>query len=252
MVIVLINPDVPLIRAVILIPIGLFATGYALTSAALSNMELDSVSRIYFSIGTNICLLVIGGVLLNRLPSGQSRITWITFLVVITLVASIITLVRRSPNETPPSTPNTTGKTLNISSGVQFLAALILVIGAYGIATAGVRYQPEKAFTQFWVIPAESSDGHEYLVGIQNMEQKPLTYTIRITSGSESVLEWSDITLESGERWENSLSFDDSWNPRPLTLTLHLAETPDQVYRRLVVYNSGLDQASSQLSNTEK
>src|SRR5205814_6011126 len=87
---------IPILRALVTIPLVLFLPGYGLVSAALPTLLVPSVERVLMSIGGSIAIAVLLGLGLGVSPLGLSVTTWAAVLVGLTLVLIIVAWFRRT------------------------------------------------------------------------------------------------------------------------------------------------------------
>src|SRR5262245_37835363 len=81
--------------ALVGLPLVLFAPGYALVAAAFPSGRLGAIERLLFSLGASLAATALAGLLLHWTTLGLRPAAWAIALGNLTLVASLVALVRR-------------------------------------------------------------------------------------------------------------------------------------------------------------
>lgn len=130
------------------------------------------------------------------------------------------------------------------------LAIAIIIVIVFAIVPFGTG----DSYTEFYVL-GQNGTASSYpenvtvgetatvLVGIGNFEHRPQTYTLVVRTNEKAFVTRS-ITLEPGERWEQSVSLAfDSPGYKRLHLELYIGETtdgaPDRRLRLIVTVRDG-------------
>src|SRR3954466_6745140 len=95
MTLALLVPESGLGRAIVALPLVLFVPGYALVAAAFPSGRLGMIERLLFSLGASLAGGAMTGLLLYWTALGLPPAAWAVALGNLTLVASLIALVRR-------------------------------------------------------------------------------------------------------------------------------------------------------------
>src|SRR5215216_7668614 len=101
----LLAPDVGAARALLGLPLVLFAPGYAIVAAAFPSSRLGRIERLLFSLGASLAAAALAGLLLHWTALGLRPAAWAVALGNLTLVACLVALIRRwrQPALTPGS-----------------------------------------------------------------------------------------------------------------------------------------------------
>jgi hypothetical protein len=207
--------------AVLILP-GLALAIIHRPSRALRRLDL-------FLIGAALSLacVVIGGLVLNLLPFGLGRASWLGLTAV--LLIAIAALAR----DTLPPLRSESWVRPRAGQVVAMAAAGALVVLALVIARAGVK-QPAEPFTAVWIAPASSG---VVQIGLDNREGAPMSYRVDVTVDG-SVEATFPVALEPGERWTTPLPVPNPSGPRTEVL-VYLDSAPGVVYRRVTLAAGG-------------
>ena len=240
MTLALLAPDIGPARALVGLPLVLFAPGYALVAAAFPAGRLGPIERLLFSLGASLALAALAGLLLHWTALGLRPAAWAVALGNITLVASLIALVRRWRQPAggivqpgPLSGFHSPGVTL-AQGGLLGLAAL-LVAGALLIARDGAIQQRATGFTQLWVLPDSAAQTDSVRLGVSNREPGQIGYRLLVTASGTIIGSWPRITLGPDEQWETTVALPTVQPPAaPIEAVLYRLDAPETAYRRVL------------------
>lgn len=223
---------IPLVRAVIGVPLALVLPGYAVMAALFARSSaLRPLEWALGSIAGSIVIAAIGGFVLNGTPWGLIPQTWALWLGGITLAAVVIAARRRGDSVIDTSWRSA----LRVTRGqgiVIGLAALVFV-AAIGIAVYGATHTPRPGFTQLWLLPAASGSVR---IGIHNLEGTPLSYILRVQADGAPVQTWANVTLQSGETWEMTVALSpQQQQAQTIEALLYRANADGIIYRRVTL-----------------
>ena len=165
MMLALLAPEISPARALVALPLVLFAPGYALVAAAFPASRLGTIERLLFSLGASLAVAGLAGLLLHWTALGLRPAAWAVALGNLTLVASLIALVRRWRQPASDTVQRSAGMTL--AEGGLLGLALLLVAGALLIARDGAIQQRATGFTQLWVLPDSAAQAGKRAPGRQ-------------------------------------------------------------------------------------
>lgn len=212
--------------------------GYSLLAALLPRKEdLPNVERIGISIGMSVVIVILAGIVLNYTDFGIRLVPLTTFLGLFVLIAAAIACFRRrslAPAECSTiSIPKVSDlqKKLPVhqpfSVNTLLTASLIvLIVIASSMLTYLVFVPPQKGgFTEFYILgtgnrtdqyPTQLTLGQAQIiaVNISNHEGKDSTYHLVISlndTNNSTELYNSNITVENGKSWQQSLSLEPSY-----------------------------------------
>ena len=236
----LLAPEIGPAHAIIALPLVLFTPGYAIVAAAFPSGRLGTIERLLFSLGASLALAALAGLLLHWTALGLQPAAWAVALGNLTLVASLIALIRRwrqpasSPVQPRPlSGVRVAGLTL-VEGGLLGLAAL-LVIGAVLIARDGAIQQRATGFTQLWVLPDSAAKEDSVRLGVSNREPGQIGYRLLVTASGTIIGSWPQITLGPDEQWEATVALPTA-QPASTTVeaVLYRLDAPETAYRRVL------------------
>lgn len=189
------------IAGAVLVPVALMLPGYLLT-LALFGRSMERVERLAASIGLSLCLLVLGGLVLNVLPFGLTQTSWLLFIVAVSgclgLVVTALGKWERVTFHLPAGDRGT------------FVRASIVLVSAVLIVTAlvfdilGAQGEPATDFTQLWLVPSHGNSA--VTVGILNEEHAATAYRLRLYVGHRTLRAWKSIRLPRARRWTSTIS----------------------------------------------
>jgi uncharacterized membrane protein len=194
-----------LIRAALSVPLVLFLPGYALSAALLPDGRTGLAERIALGAGLSISIAVLGGLILNLLPSGLTVDSWRALLLGVTLACAAYALWRREARRVPGPGPLVTQVSFReaaLVSSAALLIGLALGVGAIGLNPTASNAPQNSSFTQFWALPQRSGQQYRVLIGLHNYEDQPVTYRVTLESSGNVFAEWPQITVGNGESWQ--------------------------------------------------
>ncbi|HLJ32606.1 MAG TPA: DUF1616 domain-containing protein, partial [Ktedonobacteraceae bacterium] len=141
------------------LPLVLLLPGYALTSTLFVEQTPGVVERIIFSLGLSLVIVVLGGLVLNWTPAGLRAGSWIGFLSIITIGASVVALMRRRGQGRSTARWSGIGKFgFTFRQGLLLGLAALIVCTAVAISIRGAQQQPRSGFTQLWILPVSGAN----------------------------------------------------------------------------------------------
>jgi uncharacterized membrane protein len=225
---------------ILTLPLVLVLPGYALTSALFTGKTFGIPERLVFSMSLSLVIVILGGLVLNLLPSGLSSDSWAVLLGCITLASSITALVRQRRQGIP------TFKRLKFSSsgftfrqGLLLGVAVVIVGGAIAVSIIGAERQPYTGFTQLWILPASGAKTHNtVLLGVNNMEKIDMDYRLDVNVNGKVVKLWPSIELKPGENWEVTLVILQVKNSGSTMVeaVLYRVDAPTTLYRHVELW----------------
>ena len=235
MTLALFAPEIGSARALVALPLVLFVPGYALVAAAFPAGRLGTIERLLFSLGASLAVAALAGLLLHWTALGLRPAAWAVALGNITLVASLIALVRRWRQPAGDTGQRSAGMTL--AQGGLLGLAVLLVAGAVVIARDGAIQQRATGFTQLWVLPDSAAQADSVRLGVSNREPGEIGYRMLVTASGTIIGSWPRITLGPGEQWEATLALPTA-QPAAATVEvlLYRLDVPETAYRRVLFH----------------
>jgi uncharacterized membrane protein len=188
---------------------------------------------ILLTLALSVAIVVLGSLVLNALPAGMTRITWLVSLSLATLaVAAFATWTRLNsrPAVAPPAKPPASSSALPSARDYALFASTAVVLGlALGLGGVGAPERPRDPFTQLWALPRPDNSTVE--VGIRNEEGRIVTYHLFATSGDILLTDEANIRLAAGETWQRQLPLAIQGTGRGIDVLLYRDDAPLSVYR---------------------
>jgi uncharacterized membrane protein len=234
-------PELGPARALVGLPMALFIPGYALVAAAFPSRRLGTIERLLFSLGASLALAALAGLLLHWTALGLRPAAWAIVLGNLTLLASLVALVRRWQTLRVSSRPFVDQERrsrlphLTLVEGGLLGLAMLLVVSALLIARDGALQQRATGFTQLWVLPDSAAKQESVRLGVSNREPGNVGYRLLVTASGTIIGSWPRITLGPDEQWEATVALPTA---QPVSTTveavLYRLDAPDTAYRRVL------------------
>lgn len=218
-------------RTIVALLLALVLPGYALTAAIFPSTTLGVPERLTLTLGLSLASTVLVGLALNLTPIGLARNSWAAALSSLALVGIVMGIVRSSRRGV--GTDSWPGVGLGARDALILGVAALLVVGAWGIARAGVMLQPTPGFTQLWLLPSGESNQRTVRLGVSSLEPVSVKYSLEIESGGSIISRWDSIELAPGGKWEATVSLPSGLpNDAEVEAVLYRLDAPGAVYRR--------------------
>lgn len=179
--------------------------GYALTNALFPGNNLEFAEFVALTLGLSLAIAALGGLVLYWLSWKLQTQSWTLFLGSITLLASIVALLRHRHLEARPPSFVKVNLSLSFNQGLFFVLAGIGVAIAFMLAYRGEVTQDNSDFTQLWIQPDKASVS-TILVGINNHAAETIQYRLLIKVNDDVIDEIPSIDLKSEKTWVNSFT----------------------------------------------
>jgi uncharacterized membrane protein len=225
---------------ILALPLVLLLPGYALTTALFPGRMFGVAQRLIFSLALSLTIAILGGLMLNLMPSGLQAGSWAALLGGITLSACAVALVRRRGQDISTSASLRAGFIgLNFRHGLLLGLSALIVCGAVAVSIIGAEHQPSPGFTQLWILPGGGANSKNTVsLGVNNMESTTMEYRLAVNVDGKVVKEWPSIDLNPNEKWEATLSLPQTGhagNAR-IEADLYRADAPTTIYRHVVLW----------------
>jgi len=158
-------------------------TGVALASAILPG-QVSGTARLVAIIACSLGAGVVGGLILNCIPSGLVQSNWVTYATVTTLIAYVVARMRGAGGL--PGRERWDFPKLTWAGGVKFLVSVLILIAAVVISVDS-RNHWETPFTEVWLVPdgpmnsPVSATGA--VLGIKSHERSNEEFTVVMNMG---------------------------------------------------------------------
>jgi hypothetical protein len=218
-------PSVPeWLRAVLVVPFLLALPGYAaLRLAGAARLGIED--RALLTVGLSISVVAIAGLVLDRLPSGLSRGSWLAALDLWVAVTLVVARRRRAPARLRLSIARTRVRWGPVAA-LALAGALTAAALAVDIRGAQAQERRER-FVELWLVP---SGNHSAVVGVRSAEPGVTGYRVTLSDGAGQVQAWSGIRLDWGAGWQTTVTLPAGVHPGDeLAARLYRASSPGLV-----------------------
>lgn len=230
---------------VLTLPLAFILPGYALMRALFPGKPFGNAERIIFSLGISLSIVILSGLLLNLTPFGLQERSWAAILAIITLGASVFTILRqRRQGETLERWSGFKDWRFSFRQGLLLGIAALIVGGAFAVSIIGAQQQARAGFTQLWMLPASGTSKVENSVrlGLSNKEFSPMQYHLSVDINGKVIKDWPAIDLNPNQQWEftlvlqKSLPASSATTPSKIEALLYRASDPKTLYRHVVLW----------------
>jgi hypothetical protein len=234
-------------RVVPAILLALVAPGYALSVALLPESR-DGFERCLLALGLSLCVIVLGGLILDLTPWGLTSRSWGISLAAFTLAACALAKRRRSavaPAATPDeksqeSSPPAPRRRVPTKASIGVAAVAAMVLGAVLIARLPSSSAHVRGFTALWAVPVSETNS-SFSIGIRSDELRTTSYRVVARAGP-SVVFRRHVTLRPGGQWLAEGRFAGALpagTGKELRVSLYKDDRPTVVYRRVYLTFGG-------------
>jgi hypothetical protein len=182
-------------------PFLLVLPGYtALRVARPPRLNIEDAALLV--VGLSISIVVLSGLVLDKVGPGLTPGAWLVALDLWAAVALVIGR-RRTRASSPPSPP-TPHRRMRIGSVVAVVVAGALVAIGFGLDLRGAEaHERRERFVELWLVP---SGADAAVVGIRSGEPGVTRYRVTLSDGGSQVETWPGIRLAWGRRWQTTTS----------------------------------------------
>jgi hypothetical protein len=225
------------VRMGIGLPFVLILPGYVITRALFPRgsepgvksvptpvVSCTPIERFGWTIGLSMALTALGALLLNMLPGGLGRTSWVLFLIASMMLAGMVGWLRERTLDPPP----TRSRVLLSRRQLAVAGAAVLVAGgALWVGKNSESAMPQPGFSQLWL---ESDDTSPNIVGpsgvvgttsgsgllgaatvlpaqlgVHSYEDGTRRFRLELLNDGTVVRVWS-FSLPSGDEWRQPIS----------------------------------------------
>lgn len=219
------------VRTVVGAPLVLFLPGYAMTMALIPHRSNDGgngavpaersitrIERLAWAIGLSMGLAALGAFLLNLLPGGLNRTSWLILLGSTTIIAGAVAKTRQRvanrAGAAVPAAPANAGTAPDIRRSqprpenrrpaAAFVIAALIAFLALWIARSSEDSIPHPGFAQLWLVTQtatqEATTATTAELGVHSYEEDEQRYRLVLQHEGKVVDTWS-FTLPPGAMW---------------------------------------------------
>lgn len=239
------------------LPLVLILPGSALTTALwprrpesggvgarLARLGVGDLERLTSSLGLSIAVAVIGALLLNLLPGGLTRTSWLVFLGATAIVTTVVAATRQHAVWQMHNAVDLASRNRDWPGYRQagtFVTAVVVAGSALWLAHSSAANVPPPGFTQLWLVPQTNrnndiSSATRAQLGVHGYERGNTDYRLVLRSNDTIIATWS-FTLTTDDVWQQMVDL-----PRGQQLAADLYRNGDRTpYRNVVLHDQNQD-----------
>ncbi len=164
------------VRAVFAVPLCLVLPGYAITRALFPRQPLGGPQAMMLTLALSFATLVIGAVILDVLPGGLRRNSWVALLLVVVLGAAAVATLRRP--QLPR--PRRWAIRLRVSEALALTLALVLAGGAFALSRIPLKAPHAVGYTELWMFTGVQGSSPAVRIGVSSAEQRTTAFRLVI------------------------------------------------------------------------
>ncbi len=203
-------------------------TGVAV-AAAIFPRRVGGPARFAAVVACSLATGIIGGLIINIVPGGLVRFNWITYALVITLIAYGVARARGAGDALEWKSSNF-AKILPLTwaSGAKLVASAAILAAAIVISINTANHG-EKPFTEVWFVPSGPTHSPvratSGVFGMKSHEASNEEFTVVINTGSQTTTR--RVRLAPQQAWTQAFSVD---GERPIA-TVYRGDPGNPPYR---------------------
>jgi hypothetical protein len=172
--------------------------------------DIAGLERITVATGLTVAVPVLGGLALQAAGVPLHRTAWAGLLTCVTLTGDILLAIRyrAARRTTTPRQPNRWR--LSPWHAVAYGAAVVITVGAVGIARVGAAIQHYPGYTELWLSP-QSGNSTTAALGVSNHQGGTERYRLVLLHRRHVTAIWN-ITLSDGQTWQRTISITSNRN----------------------------------------
>jgi uncharacterized membrane protein len=199
--------------------------GYVFSTVLLPQLPFGE--RMLVSLGLSVIITGLSGLILSLTPWGLQASTWGVWLALITL-AGIVILRRRRGSTGEGSWIN--WPKVHWLQIVLYGSAVLFVLLAFGFSRLSSKGL-DSPLTLLWG-NLDPTNGKVLNIGIQNEEDKSMTYNLVVELNGVRVREWTGIRLASMRTFSEQYIFEQA-PQQPISILLYREDAPREIYRQV-------------------
>ena len=164
-----------------------------------------------------LCVPILGGLLLYLARVRLDRAGWVGLLAGVTVTADLLLFLRQHRNREEQPVPPAARRHLRPGPSVAVGVAVLISVGAVGLARAGASAQHRPGFTQLWLVHPDAAAPAANL-GVSNDEGVTVRYQLVLLRNGRVIDRWN-LTLRNGQVWRRSPRYSNN-------ITAHLYRLP--------------------------
>lgn len=183
-------------------------------------------------LATSMAIVIVLGLVLNRLSDGLVPKEWwlnLSLVCVVTAPLGLAAGLRMSR-----SAPRPPVSRASLARAAVVALSAVIAVGAIWLARSGAEAHREYAYTNLWILPQDGPNSSSALLGIENKEQAGRVYKLELMANGAVIGLLPDLRLEPDERLVQTVSVPrQAGGETMIEARLFREEQPDLVYRRV-------------------
>ncbi len=221
----------PIIRAILTIPIVLYVPGNALVSIIFTQSKPRFWERMVYSLGSSLALVILGGLLLGLTPWGLESASWSVMMAVITLLLSGLAIWQRW--NIPLVKPSPPQRRLPVHQAILLGMAVLVVTSAIKLTYSPRLPENIQGYTTLWIDPSPQAQPDSLNFGIHSQELGTTAYLLILTFNGQTLYRWTNITLEPGMQFQETVKM--PVGKGRVELALYRTDDPGVIYRQVSI-----------------
>jgi hypothetical protein len=169
----------------------------------LLGRDIAGLERITVATGLTVAVPVLGGLALQGAGVPLHRTAWAGLLTCVTLTGDVLLAIRYQATRrtTTPRQPHRWR--LSFWETVAYGAAVVIAVGAVGVARVGAAIQHYPGYTELWLSPQPGNSATAAL-GVSNHQGSTERYRLILLHRRHVAAIWN-ITLSNGQTWQRTV-----------------------------------------------
>jgi hypothetical protein len=212
----------------VVLGLGLFAAPGYLWSCVLPTRGMAGLERVCLAVGITLMVPVFGGLALYAIGIPLHTVSWAGLLATVTLAGIVVLTFQRMRTRPPASHQWDWRRRLSVRDFLAFGAAIVIVIGAVGLAVIGIHVQKYPGYTQLWMSPLDGRLVTASL-GVTNQQGTTMHYRLVLLDKGHVSASWN-LTLGNGRTWKRTVPFSNRYS---IAAKLYLLPDLSEPYRNV-------------------
>jgi hypothetical protein len=209
------------------------APGYV-WGEVLAGSRVEGLERVAVAVGLALAVPVVGGVALYAAGVPLHRAGWAGMFAGVTLAGDAVLLLRGAPAASGPLRRSRGPGRVPVSHATAFGAAVVIAVGALGLARAGATLQHYPGFTALWLSPSPAgANARTANLGVSNHQGGAMRYRLVLLRNGHVSTSWN-LRLAGGQTWQRTISLADK---HPIAANLYRLPDLARPYRHVSVDN---------------
>jgi hypothetical protein len=208
--------------------LALFASLGWIWGTVLLGPRMGDLEGIVVATAAGLALPILGGLVLQAARVPLHARAWVALIGGLTLVGDLILLFRRRPARLSEAQEQRVRWRPSAWQAVTFGAALIVALGAVGMAHARAVNQHYAGFTELWLSGLRDNPAAADL-GVVNHQGSAKHYRLVLFHQGDRKAAW-DLVLSNGEAWRRTVAISGAY---VTSADLYLLPDRDHPYRHV-------------------